>query len=179
MVFKNPIPTIWTIGHSTRSLKEFVTLLQDHNIKLLADIRYYPGSGRYPQFDKEGLERSMPENGIKYIHLMQLGGRRKANPNSLNGSWRHPAFRGYADYMETDEFKAAINRLEGLASAEPTVIMCSEAVWWSCHRSLVADYLKARGWKVLHIMAPDKVQEHPYTAPARIVDGELTYHSLL
>ena len=167
--------TIWTIGHSTRSFDEFVTLLRSSNIELIADIRSYPGSRKYPQFNKESLEVSLPENNIEYIHLKNLGGRRKPNPDSKNTSWRNLAFRGYADYMETNAFKEAIKDLEKIAMKKRTAYMCSEAVWWRCHRSMVSDYLKVHGWKVLHIMGIGKEEEHPYTAPAKIVNGELTY----
>lgn len=173
------LSVIWTIGHSTRTQEEFVEMLHFNGIKLLADIRTYPGSRRYPHFNKEALEVSLPANNIKYIHLKRLGGRRKVNPDSQNTAWRHPAFRGYADYMETEDFKEAILELEHLAAGEPTAIMCSEAVWWSCHRSLVSDYLKSKGWEVLHIMSLQKLQEHPYTAAANIVDGKLNYKGLL
>lgn len=173
------LSTIWTIGHSTHTLEEFVEMLHHNNIRLLVDIRTYPGSRRYPHFNKESLEVSLPENTIQYLHLKKLGGRRKVNPNSHNTAWKHPAFRGYADYMETEEFKEGIAELEQLALAERVAIMCSEAVWWSCHRSLVSDYLKVKGWKVLHIMSVNKIQEHPYTAPAHVVNGELSYRGLV
>jgi uncharacterized protein (DUF488 family) len=166
---------IWTIGHSTRSLEEFVELLRAFDIIQLVDIRNYPGSKRYPHFNKEALELTMPQNGISYIHLKDLGGRRNPKPGSVNTGWRNSAFRGYADYMETDNFKNAIEQLENIATKKPTAYMCSEAVWWSCHRSLVSDYMKVRGWNVLHIMATNKATEHPFTKPARVVDGELTY----
>jgi uncharacterized protein (DUF488 family) len=167
--------TVWTIGHSTRSLEEFVSLLHINKIKTLVDIRSLPGSRKFPQFNKEELLISMPENGIQYIHLLSLGGRRKVNPHSINTAWRHPAFRGYADYMQTEEFKQGIEELEKIGSRQQTAYMCSEAVWWSCHRSLVSDFLKLRGWIVLHIMSATKVVEHPYTQPARIIDGQLNY----
>ncbi len=167
--------TIWTIGHSTRALEEFVAMLHSFNIELVADIRSYPGSRKFPQFNKEELEISLPGNNIEYMHIKKLGGRRKANPKSKNTAWRHIAFRSYADYMETDDFKEGIVELEKIAEQKRTAYMCSEAVWWRCHRSMVSDYLKLHGWKVMHIMAIDKATEHPYTAPARIVDGELNY----
>jgi uncharacterized protein (DUF488 family) len=165
----------WTIGHSTRTLEELVQMLESFKIELVADIRSYPGSRRYPQFNKEALEISLPENNIQYIHLKTLGGRRKVNPDSKNTAWRHAAFRGYADYMETDEFKQGIKELEVLALKQRTAYMCSEAVWWRCHRSMVSDYLKVHGWTVMHIMAAGKEEEHPYTAPAKILNGELSY----
>jgi len=169
--------TIWTIGHSTRTLEELVEMLHSFDIEIIADIRSYPGSRRYPQFNKEALEISLPENYIQYIHLKRLGGRRKVNPGSKNIAWRHIAFRGYADYMETEDFKEGVGELENIALQKRTAYMCSEAVWWRCHRSMVSDYLKVHGWKVMHIMDVGKEQEHPYTAPAKILDGELSYSS--
>jgi uncharacterized protein (DUF488 family) len=168
---------IWTIGHSTHTLEEVVSMLHAYKIELVADIRSYPGSNRYPHFNKEALEISLPQNKIHYIHLKVLGGRRKETPDSKNTVWRNAAFRGYADYMETDSFKRGIEELEALAMKQRTAIMCSEAVWWRCHRSMVSDYLKAGNWKVLHILGIGKEQEHPYTEPARIVDGKLSYKS--
>ncbi len=167
--------TIWTIGHSTRSLQEFVAMLQSFNIELVADIRSYPGSRKFPQFNKEALEISLPENNIQYALIKKLGGRRKVNPDSKNTSWRHAAFRGYADYMETDSFKEGIAELKKMALKQRVAYMCSEAVWWRCHRSMVSDYLKANRWKVMHIMGIGKAEEHPYTAPATIVSGKLSY----
>lgn len=170
---------IWTIGHSTRSLEEFVAMLHSFKIELVADIRSYPGSRKFPQFNKEALEISLPQNNIEYIHLKSLGGRRKVNPDSKNTAWRHLAFRGYADYMETSAFKEGIKELEMVALKQRTAYMCSEAVWWRCHRSMVSDYLKVHGWKVMHIMGIGKEDEHPYTAPARIIGGELSYEVVL
>ncbi len=167
--------TIYTIGHSTRSLAEFLDMLQSFGIKILADIRSLPGSRKFPQFDKENLKTSLEEAGIQYIHLADLGGRRKVKKDSKNNRWNNDSFRGYADYMETEEFVSAIMKLEHISLKQPTAYMCSEAVWWRCHRSMVSDYLKAKGWAVLHIMATGKVQEHTYTAPARIVDGNVLY----
>ena len=169
------IKTIWTIGHSTHSLGEFVAMLQFFHVETVADIRSFPGSRRYPHFNKEALEVSLPGNNIKYIHFKDLGGRRKVQPNSINTGWRVAAFRGYADYMETAAFKIAVKELEAIALKERTAYMCSEAVWWRCHRSLVSDYCKMNGWIVLHIMGIGKLQEHPYTSPARIVGDHLLY----
>jgi uncharacterized protein (DUF488 family) len=166
---------IYSIGHSTRSLDEFLEMLHSFNIKILADIRSLPGSRRYPHFNQENLKISLEETGIQYMHLSDLGGRRKMKKDSKNNRWNNDSFRGYADYMETKEFENAIVNLENLALDQPTVYMCSEAVWWRCHRSMVSDYLKAKDWIVLHIMATGKVQEHKYTAPARIVDGNVLY----
>ncbi len=147
------------------------------NIQLLADIRSYPGSKRFPHFNKEILEKTLPAEGIVYKPFPDLGGRRKAKKNSINSAWKNIAFRGYADYMQTAEFKSGINELEKNASVNVTAYMCSEAVWWRCHRSLVSDYLKWKGWEVLHILSGKKAEEHPYTSPAKIVNGQLTYSS--
>jgi uncharacterized protein (DUF488 family) len=168
---------VWTIGHSTRTLDEFIEMLNSFQIEVVADIRSFPGSRKFPQFNKESLQITLPENGIEYIHLKKLGGRRKANPDSKNTSWRHLAFRAYADYMESDDFKEGIKELEEISLKKRTAYMCSEAVWWRCHRSMVSDYLKVHEWKVMHIMAVGKDQEHPFTAPARIENGELTYQA--
>src|SRR5437588_9908512 len=137
--------TIYTIGHSTRSIEEFISILHSFEIELLVDIRSYPGSRRYPHFNKENLQISLSENNIKYKHLLSLGGRRKALEDSKNHAWRNEALRGYADYMETADFKKGIQELKELASNFRTAYMCSEAVWWRCHRSLVSDYLKSKG----------------------------------
>jgi uncharacterized protein (DUF488 family) len=166
---------VWTIGHSTRTLKELVEMLQSFQIEMVVDIRSFPGSRKFPQFNKEALEISLPENNIQYFHLKSLGGRRKVNPDSKNTVWRSLAFRGYADYMETDAFKKGITELEIISLKQRTAYMCSEAVWWRCHRSMVSDYLKVKGWKVMHIMGIGKEDEHPYTAPAKIVNNELSY----
>ena len=167
--------SIWTIGHSTRSLEEFIALLDTHAIQILVDIRAYPGSRRYPHFNKESLALSLNSKSIQYHHLAGLGGRRKPLPDSRNSAWRHPAFRGYADYMDSDEFKHQIHELETIAAMNRTVYMCSEAPWWKCHRALVSDYLKVRGWKVFHIITGSKVTEHPFTTPARSAQGQLFY----
>lgn len=167
--------TIWTIGHSTRSLEEFIEMLQSFDIELLADVRSFPGSRKYPQFNKENLSESIPSNGIDYIHIKDLGGRRRVRKDSKNTTWRVAAFQGYADYMETPEFKKGIEELEQLALKKKVAYMCSEAVWWRCHRSMISDYLKVHGWEVCHIMAVNKEEEHPYTGPAHMSNGELSY----
>jgi uncharacterized protein (DUF488 family) len=167
---------IWTVGHSTRAIDEFISLIQANDIKLLADVRSLPGSRRYPQFNKETLANSLGKVGIRYEHLPELGGRRKPRSDSRNLAWRNASFRGYADYMETEEFRKGIERLLDLAAgAGPTAIMCAEAVWWRCHRSLISDYLKARRIEVMHILDANKTQPHPYTSAARIVGGRLSY----
>jgi uncharacterized protein (DUF488 family) len=167
---------IWTIGHSTRTIDKFISLLQNHGIKSLVDVRLLPGSKRYPQFNKETLADSLGKIGICYEHFPELGGRRKPRADSGNTAWRNASFRGYADYMETEEFEKGVKRLLNLAAdAGPTAIMCAEAVWWRCHRSLISDYLKARGVEVMHILDANKTEPHPYTSAARIVNGKLNY----
>jgi len=167
---------IWTIGHSTRTIDEFISLLQANQIRLLVDVRSLPGSKRYPQFNKEALADSLGKTGIRYEHFPELGGRRKAKPESTNSAWRNASFRGYADYMETEEFQKGVKRLlDFAAEAGPTAIMCAEAVWWRCHRSLISDYLKARGIEVIHILDTNKSELHPFTSVARFVNGKLSY----
>ena len=167
---------IWTIGHSTRTIEEFISALQANGIKLVADVRLLPGSKRYPQFNREELARSLNEGGIGYEHFADLGGRRKARKDSRNTAWRNASFRGYADHMETAEFVSGIARLQEMANSHgATAIMCAEAVWWKCHRSLIADYLKADGVAVIHIIDASKAEPHPFTSTAAIVDGKLSY----
>ena len=167
--------TIYTIGHSTHSFAEFLEMLRSFDIKILVDIRSMPGSRKFPQFDQENLKTTMEKSGIHYIHLSNLGGRRKPKKDSKNTRWNNPSFTGYADYMETEEFKKGIEELKHIALEQNTAIMCSEAVWWRCHRSMVSDYLKVKNWNVLHIITTSKAQEHKYTSPARIVDDCVFY----
>jgi uncharacterized protein (DUF488 family) len=171
--------SLWTIGHSTLGIDELLHRLKAFRIETLVDVRSFPGSRRYPQFNKEQLRQSLFESGIDYFHLPELGGRRKSKPDSLNMTWRNESFRGYADYMETRAFHEGIERLLAIAGERATAIMCSEAVWWRCHRSLISDYLKVKGIKVIHIMTPEKSEVHRLTAPAKIVEGELSYRGLL
>lgn len=166
---------IWTIGHSTREVAEFLGLLTVNRIEAVADVRSYPGSRRYPHFNSEALNESLPENGIEYVPMKQLGGRRQSRPDSQNTVWRNEAFRGYADYMETAEFRDGIGALVELLRRKRTAIMCAEAVWWRCHRSMISDYLKASGVTVEHIMDGGKNVIHPYTSAARLEDGKLVY----
>ena len=169
---------IWTIGHSTRSIDDFVWLLQQNAIKVVADVRMFPGSKRYPQFVREALTKSLSEHAIRYEHFSELGGRRKPNADSRNTAWRNASFRGYADYMETEQFTKGIERLLALSrEAGPTTIMCAEAVWWRCHRALISDYLKSIGIEVIHILDAKKIESHPFTSAARIVDGKLSYET--
>lgn len=166
---------IWTIGHSTHPMDEFVEMLKSCHIELVADVRSFPGSRKFPQFNKENLMISLPEAGIAYTHIKTLGGRRKVNPDSKHTVWRNASFRGYADYMDTETFERGMEELIQLAEKNNVAYMCSEAVWWRCHRSMISDYLKTKGWTVMHIMGVNKADEHPYTAPAEVVDGELIY----
>ncbi len=170
--------TIWTIGHSTRTLEEFINLLRNHQIETLVDVRQFPGSRKFPHFNKGVLHDALVAAGIRYAHLVELGGRRPVRPDSHNIAWRNASFRGYADYMETQPFRDGVIRLLEIASSSRTAIMCSEAVWWRCHRSMIADYLKAMGVHVFHILGTDQVQEHPYTSPAQLVGGRLSYEGI-
>jgi uncharacterized protein (DUF488 family) len=167
--------TIWTVGHSTRPIEEFLEILQSASITAVADVRRFPGSRRYPQYNQQALADSLAAAGIKYVWLPELGGRRQPRPDSLHMAWRNASFRGYADYMDTDAFEQGIDRVSALAEDGRVALMCSEALWWQCHRSLISDYLKIRGYCVIHLLAPNKQEEHPYTAAAEIVDGQLSY----
>ena len=167
--------TVWTIGHSTRQLDEFIELLKENKIEALADVRSFPGSRKFPHFNAEALSVSLPAGSIEYVPFKQLGGRRKVRKDSPHTVWRHEAFRGYADYMDTDDFKKGIDDLLKLATKKRTAIMCSEAVWWRCHRSMISDYLKSIGVTVIHIMTPGKTDEHPYTSAAKLQGGKLAY----
>lgn len=167
--------TIWTIGHSTRTIETFLEMLSSFNIQLLADVRRFPGSRKYPHFNKDSLNTTLLKAGIKYVHFEALGGRRNVLSNSVSTGWHNKSFQGYADYMQTNEFKNAINLLKLEALKQRTVYMCSEAVWWRCHRSLISDYLKNKGWQVIHIMNINKSTEHPYTSVAKIIQGNLFY----
>ena len=167
--------TLWTIGHSTRSSEQFMDLLVSQKIDLLADVRRFPGSRRLPHFNQENLSESLAGAGIEYLHFPELGGRRRARADSPNTAWRNEAFRGYADFMMTAEFHAGIERLLNVARQKRTAIMCAEALWWQCHRSLIADYLKAAGHNVIHILSGTKTEAHPFTSAARMVNGKLSY----
>jgi uncharacterized protein (DUF488 family) len=165
---------IFTIGHSTRALEEFTALLNREGVTHVADVRAFPFSRRYPHFNGEALAPALAELGIGYTHFPSLGGRRKAKHDSHNTAWRNTSFRGYADYMETDAFREAVDALSKAASAAPTTIMCAEAVPWRCHRSLISDALVARGVDVQHILEQG-LKPHSLTSFARVVDGEIRY----
>jgi uncharacterized protein (DUF488 family) len=169
---------VWTLGHSTRSIDEFIKLLAAECITMLVDVRSFPSSKRLPHFNQSEFSEALAAEGIQYVHLRELGGRRTARKDSLNTSWQNAGFRGYADYMETEPFRAGIEKLLEVARVQRTAIMCAEALWWRCHRSLISDYLKAKGVVVTHILSATKTEPHPYTSAARIVDGELSYRGL-
>jgi uncharacterized protein (DUF488 family) len=171
--------SLWTVGHSTLSIEDFTARLTSFEITLLADVRSFPGSRRYPHFNTENLSAALANAGIRYEHFRELGGRRRPRPDSLNMTWRNESFRGYADYMETKEFHDGVERLLELAAKHRVVIMCSEAVWWRCHRSMISDYLKVKGIDVIHIMGEGKSEPHPFTSAARVVDGGLSYRGVL
>ncbi|HEX8556656.1 MAG TPA: DUF488 domain-containing protein [Pyrinomonadaceae bacterium] len=164
-----------TVGHSTRGLEEFTGLLSAFGIEALVDVRRFPGSRKYPHFSQERLPGSLISVGVEYLHIPELGGRRHPRPDSGNTVWRSESFRGYADHMETAQFRTGVERLLELGGRKNTAIMCSEAVWWRCHRALIADFLKAGGVDVEHILSPVKSAPHPYTSAARVVSGRLTY----
>jgi uncharacterized protein (DUF488 family) len=164
-----------TIGHSTHPIEEFVGILEAHGIRQLVDVRTIPRSRHNPQFNRETLLRSLDVAGIRYHHMPGLGGLRHARPDSINAGWRNASFRGYADYMQTPEFRENLNQLIELASETPTVIMCAEAVPWRCHRSLIADALTARGIPVLEIMNAGQGKPHRLTPFAKVDGEQVTY----
>ena len=164
---------IFTIGHSTRDLADFMALLRENGVQRLADIRRYPGSRRYPHFSRDALSLSLPAEGIEYLHMPELGGRRKPRPDSPNTAWRNDQFRAYADHMATAEFRVAIDKL--LASPKPSAYMCAEAVPWRCHRNLVSDELVRRGIEVMHILGPGQTRPHELNPHAVIEDDHLIY----
>ena len=167
---------IWTVGHSTHSFDAFWALLAAHEIALVADIRTVPKSRRHPHFHADALARSLADQGIAYVHLPRLGGWRRAAADSPNDGWRNASFRGYADYAMSDEFAEGLAELRELAAARPTVMMCSEALWWRCHRRLVADRLVVGGDTVCHISSDGRAAAHRLTSFATVgADGRLTY----
>jgi uncharacterized protein (DUF488 family) len=169
------IPTIWTIGHSTRPLDEFLNVLARYDVEAVADVRRFPGSRRNPQYSDTALAASLAANGVEYRWIPALGGRRTAKPDSANTSWRNASFRGYADYMDSLEFAAGMDELRELAGRKRTAIMCAELLWWRCHRALISDLLCSEGVEVVHIRDAENSSVHTYTKPARIVDGRLSY----
>jgi uncharacterized protein (DUF488 family) len=166
---------IWTIGHSTRSIEEFLSLLAGSGIEVIADVRSFPGSRKFPQYGRETLSATLAAQAVGYHWLPALGGRRKTSPDSPNTAWRNPSFRGYADYMSSPEFAQGIAQLLDVSNKGRTAIMCSEAVWWRCHRSMIADALCVSGIEVVHILDAKHSVVHPMTSPARVVGGALSY----
>jgi uncharacterized protein (DUF488 family) len=171
------VMAIWTIGHSTRSADAFLAVLTAYDIALVVDVRRFPGSRRLPQFDAEALEHTLATRGIAYRWLPELGGRRKLDPQSVNLAWRVPAFRAYADYIETEAFAGGLVELLMLAGGLRTVIMCAEVLWWRCHRRIIADVLTSLGVEVVHIQTETMATQHVLAPPARLVAGQLSYRA--
>jgi uncharacterized protein (DUF488 family) len=171
--------TVFTIGHSNRPFEPYLEALKAHGIALVVDVRRFPSSRRHPHFSGSRLQPALAQAAIEYRHMPDLGGHREPRPDSTNTAWREPAFRGYADYMETPEFAAAIDALLKEAGERRTAIMCAELRWTDCHRGLISDYLKAAGHDVVHVVSASEHEAHPYTRQARIVDGHLSYRGLL
>jgi uncharacterized protein (DUF488 family) len=170
------LSTLYTIGHSTRSVDELIEALRAHSIATLADIRSFPVSRRLPHFNREALEKSLPPAGIQYVWMKDLGGRRKKiRDDSPHIALRNDSFRNYADYMLTDQFQQAAGALVKMAEQSPTAYMCAERVYFHCHRMLVSDWLTAHGHQVLHIDGTGPVKQHKLLAEARVIDGELIY----
>jgi uncharacterized protein (DUF488 family) len=167
--------TLYTIGHSTRSIEDFVGLLTTYDIRELVDVRTIPGSRRHPQFSGEALVAALEEAGITYRHLKELGGLRRPSKDSLNTGWHNLSFRGYADYMATNAFEQGLQALTTIAEKYPTAIMCAEAVPWRCHRSLIADALTTQGWQVRHILNKTSAHLHKPTPFLTVQNGKLLY----
>jgi uncharacterized protein (DUF488 family) len=168
--------TYYTVGHSTRALAEFLALLQGAGVERLVDVRAIPRSRTNPQFNIDTLPPALAEHGIDYEHLAELGGRRRGPPHSPNDFWENDSFRSYADYAGTEAFRAGLERLKKLGRERPAAVMCAEAVWWRCHRRIIADYLISEGETVLHILAPGKIEPAKLTPAARRTpDGTLIY----
>jgi len=166
---------IWTIGHGTRPIEEFIAVLEDAKVVTLADIRTHPGSRRHPQFGQDALRDSLAERGIAYMHLKGLGGRRDPRPDSPHTALRVDAFRGYADHMATPEFQRDISHLIAVANATSTAYMCAETLWWRCHRRMLSDLLTVAGWDVTHLIDGGKSEPHRLWDVARVVEGALVY----
>ena len=166
---------LWTVGHSTRSIEEFTQLLEAHSIELVVDVRRFPGSRRLPHFASDALRESLERATIEYQWIESLGGRRRPNVESPNVGWRHPAFRAYADYIATEEFAAGLFELLMLAEGMRTAIMCSEVLWWRCHRRLIADVATSLDYHVMHLRDLRNVEIHRIAAPAAVVQGSLSY----
>ena len=167
--------TIYTIGHSTRSIPELLDALAPYGIEAVADVRRYPGSRRLPQFAEPALRASLEGHGLGYVWIPALGGRRRPVPATVNVGWRHEAFRGYADHVQGEEFAEGLFELQMIAGGLRSVVMCAEVLWWRCHRRLISDVLVSLGESVLHVRGEEAPEAHRLTPPARMVDGVLTY----
>jgi uncharacterized protein (DUF488 family) len=168
---------IFTIGHSTRTTDELVQTILAHHVTVLADVRSFPRSFKNPQFNTDAIGTELSKHNIRYVWLQKLGGRRKGlGKKSKNTCWKNESFRNYADYMETPSFRDGVEELMQLVHEGTMAMMCAEAVYWRCHRSMISDFLKAKGIQVIHIFDEKHTQEHEYTKCAKIVDGQLTYH---
>jgi uncharacterized protein (DUF488 family) len=176
MLSKHTVTTLYTIGHSTRTLDELVSALKAHGIETLVDIRAFPMSRRLPHFNREALEAELSKRGIRYLWMKSLGGYRKTTrPDSPHTALRNASFRNYADYTLTPEFKLAIDELLGIASRSRTAYMCAERVYFRCHRMIVSDWLVAHGNEVLHIDAEGPTRPHKLMNEARMIDGKMIY----
>jgi uncharacterized protein (DUF488 family) len=166
---------VWTVGHSTHPLETFVALVRAHGVTAIADVRKIPRSRRNPQFNVETLPASLTAAGLAYVHRPGLGGLRRERTDSINLGWKNPSFRAYADYMQTEEFARELDALLALGARERLAIMCAEAVWWRCHRSLIADAVVARGEPVLHILTAERAEPHTLRDFARVDNGRVSY----
>lgn len=166
---------VFTLGFSTRSWEDTVAILHAYSIRQLIDIRTLPGSRRTPQFNLEHLRDELPKAGVEYVHMKDLGGLRKPRKDSFNTGWRNEGFRGYADYMQTEQFESALERLMDRIRQKTTVYVCTEAVFWRCHRQLVSDALLVRGFHIGHLFSTTKVEEHQLTEFARVSGSKITY----
>ena len=167
--------TIWTVGHSTRPIQDFLDVLGTYKIELVADVRRFPGSRRLPQYQQPALESALAAAGSSYAWIPGLGGRRRPVSHSRITAWRHPAFQGYADYAMGEEFATALGELITLAQGLRTAVMCAEILWWRCHRRIIADVLVSLGATVIHILDARTASTHQLTTPAKLVDGILSY----
>ena len=170
--------TVWTIGHSTRPIETFLAVLAAYEIEVVADVRRFPGSRRQPQFGAGALEAALAAHHVAYHWLPSLGGRRRAADDSPNTGWRHPAFRGYADHLATEEFAEGLFELLLFARGLRTAIMCAETLWWRCHRRLIADVLVSLGIEVVHIRDDRNAERHRLTAEARVGRARFAYPGL-
>ena len=169
------VPCVWTVGHSTLGAGDFIGMLQAHRIELVVDVRRFRGSRRHPQFGEQALADSLRDAGMHYVGIDALGGRRRVEAGALHLGWRNSSFRSYAAYTWTDDFAGGLAQLLDLACGLRTAMMCSEVLWWRCHRALISDVLCVLGHEVRHIADGARAAPHPFTSPARLLDGELAY----